>query len=155
MAGVRQENERENMKTHLYLLTCISALIFSGCSSREQRTPTDKEILAMQTVRIDVTTKGYMQVNTVHMSESKLEKFISERILKIGRFPVVIRGEQGTSFETLQPVIALCAKTGITSVALRLIDAPIDTFYRAQEEGDGEPKLSIPDCWHYYPNNER
>jgi len=109
----------------------------------------------MRTVRIDVTAKGYMQVNTCQMSESSLTKFISERILSVGRFPVVIRGETGATLETLQPVMAICSKLGITSVALCLVDAPIDTFYMPREDPEEELKLSIADCWHYYPSNER
>jgi len=85
-----------------------------------------------------------MRIHGAPVSKAFVTEHLAKRLARMGQFPVVVRGESGSTFRTLQPVIDLCEEVGIDAVALRLTDLPMDQL---SKHADPEPK--VPLYWHY------
>lgn len=131
------------MKIYMIMLLLAVLCGSSGCRRGRFKEITMDEIRENRTVRIDVTTNGWMSIHSYCFKKDSMKEFLSERFERSGQCPVVVCGESGCTFETLLPVVTLCEEVGMQAIALRLTDLPIDQL--SIGEDDPQP----PRYWHF------
>jgi biopolymer transport protein ExbD len=107
----------------LYLVLLLIFIIMTTAGLQGLKVNLPKESAATSQAKkkiqaITVSNDGKIFLNTVPVTLDELEKRLTEQKAQTPEMPVVIRGDSKTQYQGVMDVLNVCAKLGITEVAL-------------------------------------
>jgi biopolymer transport protein ExbD len=107
----------------LYLVLLLIFIIMTTAGLQGLKVNLPKESAATSQAKkkiqaITVSNDGKIFLNTVPVSLSELETHLTQQKAQTPDFPVVIRGDATAQYSGVMDVLNVCAKLGITQVAL-------------------------------------
>ena len=107
----------------LYLVLLLIFIIMTTAGLQGLKVNLPKESAATSQAKkkiqaITVANDGKICLNTVPVSLAELEQRLTQQKAQTPDFPVVVRGDSQAHYEGIMDVLNVCAKLGITQVAL-------------------------------------
>lgn len=107
----------------LYLVLLLIFIIMTTAGLQGLKVNLPKESAATSQAKkkiqaITVSNDGKIFLNTVPVSLAELETHLTQQKAQTPDFPVVIRGDATAQYSGVMDVLNVCAKLGITQVAL-------------------------------------
>jgi biopolymer transport protein ExbD len=107
----------------LYLVLLLIFIIMTTAGLQGLKVNLPKESAATSQAKkkiqaITVSNDGKIFLNTVPVTLDELEKRLTEQKAQTPEMPVVIRGDSKTQYQGVMDVLNVCAKLGISEVAL-------------------------------------
>jgi biopolymer transport protein ExbD len=107
----------------LYLVLLLIFIIMTTAGLQGLKVNLPKESAAQSQAKkkiqaITVSNDGKIFLNTVPVSLDDLEKRLTEQKAQTPDMPVVVRGDSKAQYQGVMDVLNVCAKLGITEVAL-------------------------------------
>lgn len=107
----------------LYLVLLLIFIIMTTAGLQGLRVNLPKESAATsqakkKTQMITVSNEGKVFLNTVPVTLPELEQHLVQQRAQTPDFPVVVRGDSKAQYQGIMDVLNVCAKLGITQVAL-------------------------------------
>ena len=107
----------------LYLVLLLIFIIMTTAGLQGLKVHLPKESAATSQAKkkiqaITVSNEGKIFLNTVPVSLTELEQRLTAQKSETPDFPVVVRGDSGAQYQGIMDVLNVCAKLGITEVAL-------------------------------------
>ena len=107
----------------LYLVLLLIFIIMTTAGLQGLKVNLPKESAATSQAKkkiqaITVSNDGKIFLNTVPVTLDELEKRLTDQKAQTPEMPVVIRGDSKTQYQGVMDVLNVCAKLGITEVAL-------------------------------------
>ena len=107
----------------LYLVLLLIFIIMTTAGLQGLKVNLPKESAATSQAKkkiqaITVANDGKICLNTVPVSLNELEQRLTQQKSQTPEMPVVIRGDSKTQYQGVMDVLNVCAKLGITEVAL-------------------------------------
>jgi len=107
----------------LYLVLLLIFIIMTTAGLQGLKVNLPKESAATSQAKkkiqaITVANDGKIFLNTVPVSLAELEQHLTQQKAQTPDFPVVIRGDATAQYSGVMDVLNVCAKLGITQVAL-------------------------------------
>jgi biopolymer transport protein ExbD len=107
----------------LYLVLLLIFIIMTTAGLQGLKVNLPKESAAVsqakkKTQSITVSDEGKIFLNTVPVTLSELEQHLTQQKAQEPDFPVVVRGDSKAQYQGIMDVLNVCAKLGITQVAL-------------------------------------
>jgi len=107
----------------LYLVLLLIFIIMTTAGLQGLKVNLPKESAAASQAKkkiqaITVTNGGQIMLNAIPVSLAELEQHLTQAKAQTPDMPVVIRGDSKAQYQTVMDVLNVCAKLGITQVAL-------------------------------------
>jgi biopolymer transport protein ExbD len=107
----------------LYLVLLLIFIIMTTAGLQGLKVNLPKESAAQSQAKkkiqaITVSTDGKIFLNTVPVTLDELEQRLTQQKAQTPDMPVVVRGDSKTQYQGIMDVLNVCAKLGITEVAL-------------------------------------
>jgi len=107
----------------LYLVLLLIFIIMTTAGLQGLKVNLPKESAAIsqakkKTQSITVTDSGQIMLNAVPVSLAALEQQLTQLKAHMPDMPVVVRGDSKAQYQGVMDVLNVCAKLGITQVAL-------------------------------------
>ncbi len=107
----------------LYLVLLLIFIIMTTAGLQGLKVNLPKESAAQSQAKkkiqaITVSNDGKIFLNTVPVSLDDLEKRLTQQKAQTPDMPVVVRGDSKAQYQGIMDVLNVCAKLGITEVAL-------------------------------------
>jgi biopolymer transport protein ExbD len=107
----------------LYLVLLLIFIIMTTAGLQGLKVNLPKESAATSQAKkkiqaITVSDDGKIFLNTAPVSLDELEQHLTQQKAQTPDFPVVIRGDSKAQYQGVMDVLNVCAKLGITEVAL-------------------------------------
>ena len=107
----------------LYLVLLLIFIIMTTAGLQGLKVNLPKESAATSQAKkkiqaITVADDGKIFLNTVPVTLAELESHLSQQKSATPDFPVVVRGDSKAQYQGIMDVLNVCAKLGITQVAL-------------------------------------
>ncbi len=107
----------------LYLVLLLIFIIMTTAGLQGLKVNLPKESAAQSQAKkkiqaITVSNDGKIFLNTVPVTLDELEQRLTQQKAQTPDFPVVIRGDSKTQYQGVMDVLNVCAKLGISQVAL-------------------------------------
>src|ERR1700751_5888126 len=107
----------------LYLVLLLIFIIMTTAGLQGLKVNLPKESAATSQAKkkiqsITVTNDGKICLNTVPVNLTELEQRLAQQKAQTPEMPVVVRGDSATQYQGIMDVLNVCAKLGITEVAL-------------------------------------
>ncbi len=107
----------------LYLVLLLIFIIMTTAGLQGLKVNLPKESAAQSQAKkkiqaITVSDDGKIFLNTVPVSLDELEKRLTQQKAQTPDMPVVVRGDSKAQYQGVMDVLNVCAKLGITEVAL-------------------------------------
>ncbi len=106
---------------YLVLLLIFIIMTTAGLQGLKVNLPSESAATSQAKKKIQaitVSNDGKIFLNTVPVSLAELEQHLSATKAQTPDFPVVVRGDATAQYKGIMDVLNVCAKLGITSVAL-------------------------------------
>jgi biopolymer transport protein ExbD len=107
----------------LYLVLLLIFIIMTTAGLQGLKVNLPKESAATSQAKkkiqaITVSNDGKIFLNTVPVTLAELEQHLTQQKAETPDFPVVVRGDSTAQYQGIMDVLNVCAKLGITQVAL-------------------------------------
>jgi biopolymer transport protein ExbD len=107
----------------LYLVLLLIFIIMTTAGLQGLKVNLPKESAATSQAKkkiqaITVSNDGKVFLNTVPVTLAELETRLAQQKAQTPDFPVVVRGDSTAQYQGIMDVLNVCAKLGITEVAL-------------------------------------
>ena len=107
----------------LYLVLLLIFIIMTTAGLQGLKVNLPKESAATSQAKkkiqaITVSNDGKIFLNTVPVTLAELEQHLTQQKAQTPDFPVVVRGDSTAQYQGIMDVLNVCAKLGITEVAL-------------------------------------
>jgi biopolymer transport protein ExbD len=107
----------------LYLVLLLIFIIMTTAGLQGLKVNLPKESAAKSLAKkkiqaITIANDGKICLNTVPVTLAELEQHLSEQKAQTPDMPVVVRGDSQAQYQGIMDVLNVCAKLGITEVAL-------------------------------------
>ncbi|MCE0484092.1 MAG: biopolymer transporter ExbD [Methylacidiphilales bacterium] len=107
----------------LYLVLLLIFIIMTTAGLQGLKVNLPKESAATSQAKkkiqaITVADDGKICLNTVPVSLTELEQRLTQQKAETPDFPVVVRGDRAAQYQGIMDVLNVCAKLGISQVAL-------------------------------------
>ncbi|HUB66671.1 MAG TPA: biopolymer transporter ExbD [Candidatus Methylacidiphilales bacterium] len=107
----------------LYLVLLLIFIIMTTAGLQGLKVNLPKESAATNQAKkkiqsITVANDGKICLNTVPVTLAELEQRLTQQKAETPDFPVVVRGDSAAQYQGIMDVLNVCAKLGITEVAL-------------------------------------
>ena len=107
----------------LYLVLLLIFIIMTTAGLQGLKVNLPKESAAASQAKkkiqaITVTNGGQIMLNAIPVSLAELEQHLTQAKAQTPDMPVVIRGDSKAQYQTVMDVLNVCAKLGVTQVAL-------------------------------------
>ena len=107
----------------LYLVLLLIFIIMTTAGLQGLKVNLPKESAATSQAKkkiqaITVSNTGKIFLNTVPVTLAELEQHLTQQKAQTPDMPVVVRGDSTTQYQGIMDVLNVCAKIGVTQVAL-------------------------------------
>ena len=106
---------------YLVLLLIFIIMTTAGLQGLKVHLPSESAATSLAKKKIQAITvsdEGKIFLNTVPVTLAELEQHLTQAMAQTPDFPVVIRGDSKAQYQGVMDVLNVCAKLGITQVAL-------------------------------------